>query len=227
MRRATEPTETAAAIIEAAEALFSEHGVRGVSLREIARAAGVAVSSVNYHFGDKSGLLQAIYDRHTQPMNARRLDLLAEARQIRDPSQRLHAILRAYLRPAFTLAGDGRPGGGARFTRLRAVVGAERDPVAQRVVSEICDPIARIFIDAMADCLPGVAQTDVVWRAQFLLGSMYFTLTSPGRVDRLSDGAVRGTDHEEAMRQLASTIHDSLMSLIPLPVPRAAGNEAR
>lgn len=222
MRRAVDHTDTAASIIEAAESLFSRHGVRGVSLREIAREAGVAVSSVNYHFGDKSGVLQAIYDRHTQPMNARRLDLLAEARQIRDPSQRLHAILRAYLRPAFTLAADGRPGGGARFTRLRAVVGAEGDPVARKVVAEICDPVARIFIDAMADCLPGVARTDVVWRAQFLLGSMYFALTSPGRVDRLSEGAASGADHDEAMRQLADTIHDSLMSLLPLPLSRVA-----
>lgn len=217
MRRANEATETAAVIIEAGEVLFSAHGVRGVSLREVAREAGVAVSSVSYHFGDKSGLLEAIYNRHTKPMNARRMELMAEARRLSDPSLRLKGILRAYLRPAFTLASDGAPSGGARFTRLRAVVGAEGDPVARRIVAEICDPVAQIFIDAMAECLPGVARTDIVWRAQFLLGSMYFMLTSPGRIDRLSGGEASGADHEATMEQLAATIHDSLMALIPAP----------
>ncbi len=219
MRRAAEPNDTAAAILEAAEALFSERGLRGVPLREIARAAGVAVSSVAYHFGDREGVLQAIYDRHTQPMNARRLELLREARRHADPSQRLHAILRAYLLPALSLAADGSPGGGARFTRMRAVISAGGDPLTRRVIAETCDPVARIFIEAMLDCLPGADRSDVVWRAQFLLGSMYFMLTSPGRIDRLSDGQARGSDTEETLRQLTTSFHDSLLALCRAPAP--------
>lgn len=213
MRKTDDHTDTASAILEAAEALFSAHGVRGVSLREIARAAGVAVSSVAYHYGDKSGVLQAIYDRHTQPMNARRMELLGEALRIPDPSDRVRAILRAYLLPALNLAADDAPAGGARFTRMRAVVSAEGDPVTRRVVAEICDPVTRKFVDALADALPCAPRGDVVWRAQFLLGSMYFTLTSPGRVDRLSDGQARGADLHEALRQLTDTFHDSLLAL--------------
>lgn len=43
-------------ILEAAEALFREKGYRRVSVREIARAAGVGPSAVSYYFGSKEAL---------------------------------------------------------------------------------------------------------------------------------------------------------------------------
>ena len=112
---------------DVAEALFSERGFSSVSLREIARQAGVVVSNVTYHHGGKIGILAAIYERHTRPMNARRLELMGEALRIADRSDRLTAILRAYLLPAFSSSSD-LSGGGTRFTRMRAILSAEGDP---------------------------------------------------------------------------------------------------
>jgi AcrR family transcriptional regulator len=51
------------ALLEVAGQLFSERGVNEVSLRELARAAGVTPAMVHYYFGDKQGLYEALLER--------------------------------------------------------------------------------------------------------------------------------------------------------------------
>src|ERR1700722_7107352 len=106
-------------ILCAAEELFSTHGFNAVSVRDIAQAAGANPGSVTYHFQTKDGLLLEIYRRHCGPMNRRRSELLEAAKRVRDLQDRLEAIVRAYVLPAFS-SGSDLAGGGARFTRLRA-----------------------------------------------------------------------------------------------------------
>lgn len=215
MRKSAIKLDTGALVLDTAERLFSEKGFSSVSLREIAREAGVVVSSVIYHYGDKLGILAAIYDRHTKPINARRLELLGEAQRIPDRSERLTAILRAYLLPAFS-SSDDTAGGGARFTRLRAALSAEGEPEVQRIIAEAFDDMTRCFIDAIADCLPGASRESIVWRAHFLLGSLYYTLINPERIDRLSDGQTSGSDHQEAIQMIVEATHASLVALSPI-----------
>lgn len=212
MKRSAPAQATGNLVLTAAEKLFSERGFAPVSMREIAREAGVVVSSVIYHYPDKIALLVAIYDRHTRPINARRLELLGEARRIAPREDRLRAVLRAYLLPAFSSSEDAA-GGGARFTRLRAILSAEGDPEVRRVIAGAFDETTREFIDAFADCLPGAAREDIVWRAHFLLGSLYYTLINPERIDRLSDGRAQGSDHETAIRMIVEASHAGLMAL--------------
>lgn len=60
-------------IIRAAETLFAARGVEGVSLREIMRAADQRnTTSVQYHFGDRDGLIRAIVVKHMQSVSTRR-----------------------------------------------------------------------------------------------------------------------------------------------------------
>ncbi|HET7411672.1 MAG TPA: TetR/AcrR family transcriptional regulator [Pararhizobium sp.] len=210
--------DTRSAILEAAEKLFSERGFGAVALREIAREAGANVGSVTYHFGTKLGVLEAIYSRHTRPMNHRRLELMAEARRIADPDQRLMAILRAYVIPAFT-SSDDPAGGGARFTRLRAMLSADGTAEVRKIIAGAFDEISRAFIDAIAGCLPGARREDIVWRSQFLLGALYYTLVVPERVSRLSDGAADGHDHERA---IAEVVEASFVTFRALARPEAA-----
>jgi AcrR family transcriptional regulator len=48
-----------AALLDAIESAIKEHGVSGVSLRDVARRAGVSHSAPAHHFGSKSGMLTA------------------------------------------------------------------------------------------------------------------------------------------------------------------------
>ncbi len=70
---------TSAAILRAAERLFAERGFE-VSLREIGRSAGQRNNSaVQYHFGTRDRLIEALYAYRMVPINRRRLALIEEA----------------------------------------------------------------------------------------------------------------------------------------------------
>jgi len=60
-------------ILDAAERLFAARGFHGVSIRDITGAAGVDVALANYHFGSKQGLLEAVFLRRAEDLNAERL----------------------------------------------------------------------------------------------------------------------------------------------------------
>lgn len=66
-----------ASLISAAEQLFADRGIDGVSLREINREAQQRnTTSLQYHFGDREGLLRAILSKHGREVHAGRHALL-------------------------------------------------------------------------------------------------------------------------------------------------------
>ena len=50
-------------LLETAESLFSDRGYSDTSIRDIAKAAGVNLALVNYHFGSKENLYLTIFKR--------------------------------------------------------------------------------------------------------------------------------------------------------------------
>jgi AcrR family transcriptional regulator len=56
--------ETRARLIEAAADQFRQHGYHGTSMRQIARAAGMAVSGIYNHFANKDDVFAAVLDAH-------------------------------------------------------------------------------------------------------------------------------------------------------------------
>jgi AcrR family transcriptional regulator len=70
-------------LILAAELLFAKYGIEGASLREISAKAGQANNSaVQYHFGSRDGLVQAVFEHRMFQMEARRGAMLADARAL-------------------------------------------------------------------------------------------------------------------------------------------------
>lgn len=57
-------------LLDAAERVFSEHGVTSTTLGEVAAAAGVTRGAVYWHFRDKADLLAALCERATLPLHA-------------------------------------------------------------------------------------------------------------------------------------------------------------
>jgi transcriptional regulator, TetR family len=47
-------------LVEVGTRLFAEHGLHGVSVRELSQAAGASISMVSYYFGGKEGLYAAV-----------------------------------------------------------------------------------------------------------------------------------------------------------------------
>jgi AcrR family transcriptional regulator len=74
--------ETRAQLIRAGERLFAERGIYAVSLREINRDADQRNSTaLQYHFGDRQGLILAILRKHEVGVDEKRTELLDEIEQ--------------------------------------------------------------------------------------------------------------------------------------------------
>jgi TetR/AcrR family transcriptional regulator, regulator of cefoperazone and chloramphenicol sensitivity len=58
--RTVTEAETRSRLLSVGERLFAERGFKDVTVREICRQARANVAAVNYHFGDKLGLYQAV-----------------------------------------------------------------------------------------------------------------------------------------------------------------------
>jgi len=66
-------------IIHTAVKLIAQQGPDGVSLNEIVRQAGQRnASALQYHFGGKPGLIQAIFDHFRPTIEARRLQMIEQ-----------------------------------------------------------------------------------------------------------------------------------------------------
>jgi len=88
----------ARALILTAERLYGEHGLNGVSLRQILAAAGQANSSaVQHHFGSKSGLIAAAYQTRERTIEVARAAALAALDG--EALLSLKPLLRAWLMP--------------------------------------------------------------------------------------------------------------------------------
>src|SRR3546814_18413012 len=93
------------------------------------------------------------------------LELLGEARRIQNPDERLMAILRAYVLPAYSPSSD-HDGGGAEFTRMRAVLSAEGNEDARSIIADAFDTTSRAFLGAIAGCVPGAPREGLDWRSK-------------------------------------------------------------
>jgi AcrR family transcriptional regulator len=67
-RRGRPPSGGREAILDAALELLGDEGVAKLTSREIAARAGVSDASVYYHFGDRAGLLKAVFARGLKPL---------------------------------------------------------------------------------------------------------------------------------------------------------------
>ncbi len=191
------PSETRERLLGAAERLFAERGLAAVSVRAIAGKAGVNWSLVGYHFRGKHGLLAEVYRRHCTSLNSERLRLLAEARR---SGLRLEAVIEAFVRPALA-AIQGRKGE-SQFSRLRAMLAVEDAPLFAQLVAENLDLSSRTFVGVLRECLPELPEDEVLWRFHFMLGTIYYSASSPQRIKTFSRGRCDPSDVEATVRHL-------------------------
>lgn len=87
-RRGRPPSGGREAILAATTEVLRERGIVNLTTREVAARAGVSEASVYYHFGDRPGLLKAVFEHEVKPlefmagleaMAQDRRELLAEA----------------------------------------------------------------------------------------------------------------------------------------------------
>jgi AcrR family transcriptional regulator len=201
-------------ILDAAEALFMEHGYEATSLRAITAAASVNLAAVNYHFGSKEELFQSVLTRRLDPMNQRRLDLLADLERVSKPNAvPCDRILAALFLPALELARD-RERGGTNFLRLLGRAYADPAPFIRRFLSQQYALMIERFKAAFARALPDLPKRELSWRLHFMMGALSYTLAGTDAlklIAELAPGEGEASD-ELLLRRLAPFLLAGLTS---------------
>lgn len=161
-------------ILDAAENLFADKGFGATSLRAITSLAGVNVAAVNYHFGTKDALIQAVFHRLLDPVNRDRLELLNRVETHRaDPD--LESVVRAFLVPPWQLMQSSARG--RVVVRLFGRLYTEATPAVRQGVLGQFTEVVRRFVEALQRALPHLSEPEVVCRFHFMVGAMLHTMS--------------------------------------------------
>lgn len=102
-------SDTRTALLDAALRLFADQGVELPSMREITRAAGQRnTNALQYHFGDREGLLCDLLDRHGEVVDQHRDVMLDEIET--GGGRTLRPLAAALVVPLTALLNEGRNG---------------------------------------------------------------------------------------------------------------------
>ena len=165
--------DTKQRILSAAEHHFARDGYHATSLRSITTAADVNLAAVNYHFGSKEALLEAVIERRLTPLNKVRLNqletLLKKAKQGEEvPTCR--DILRTFIEPTLRLRQQGSDS--EDFVALIGRILAEPRGVAMSIFMHHMEPLMNRLFQALALSLPELPRQTLFWRVHFALGSL-------------------------------------------------------
>ena len=185
--RAVKPQhETRRRILEAAEELFMQHGFEGASMRLLTAKAGVNLAAVNYHFGSKDALIEAVFQRRLDPMNAARLaELDRLEKDAGGEPLSPEAIIRAFVSESLAMIEDGR-NGGRNFVRLLGRTYTEPSKPIRSLIGRMYAPTMERFKAAFARALPEVPAGELIWRMHFMFGTLSYTLAATDTVQLIA-----------------------------------------
>jgi AcrR family transcriptional regulator len=212
--RAVKPQhETRTRILDAAEELFMQHGFEGTSMRLLTAKAGVNLAAVNYHFGSKDALIEALFRRRLDPMNAERVAALDRLEDFSAEN-----IIRAFVRPSLRLIEDAQ-GGGRNFIRLLGRTYTEPAKPVRVLIGQMYAPTMERFKAALERALPQMPREELVWRMHFMFGTLAYTLAATDTVQLIA-GCKPEDRHDARLLEerltafLAAGLHAPLKSSI-------------
>ncbi len=175
--------ETRTRILDAAEELFMQHGFEGTSMRHLTSRAGVNLAAVNYHFGSKQALIEAVFRRRLDPMN---LERIAELERLEAANNLTpEAIIRAFLLPSLRLVEDAK-GGGRNFIRLLGRTYSEPAKEIRALIGQMYAPAMERYKKALERALPQMPGDELVWRMHFMFGTLAYTLAATDTVQLIA-----------------------------------------
>jgi len=181
--------DTKQIILDAAEELFSRHGFYGTSMRNITGTAGVNLSAVNYHFGSKEALLEAVFERRLIPLNRERIDRLNAVKRAaveKNVKPLVRDVLQAFIEPTLRFK---ESEGSKNFIALIGQSLFGQDKIVGHIFFRHMAPVFIKLFSVLRDTIPDMPEKNLLWRLHFGLGSLFHAM-------HLSSGALQ----EELMK---------------------------
>lgn len=182
-------SDTRTRVLDSAERLFAEAGFEGTSLRSITADAEVNLAAVNYHFGTKEALLEAVLARRFASVNQERLERLSalEGKDAKSGGHPLDVdkVLRAFLEPPFRKMREWGAAG-QKFMQLVGRTHSDTNPKIQAMFIRQFEEVVRRFTKAFQRALPDLGPEEVTRRLHFVIGGLAHTLTWSDKFEALS-----------------------------------------
>jgi AcrR family transcriptional regulator len=193
-KRAEQSLKTSERILDAAEELFAQHGLYGVTIREIAKSASVDTALLHYYFGTKNGIFDAVLTRRAEILNKDRMEALDAYESAAGKKATIEGAIAAFLRPVFEWSHRG----GRGWKNYCALVAQVNNTPAWggESMARYFDPVVHRLIAVLRRVLPEARDEDLYWCYHLLSGALTLTLSETGRIDRLSKNACRSSDLE-------------------------------
>lgn len=210
-RRSGARTDTRLALILAAERIFSEEGISNTSLRRITQAAGQRnESAIHYHFGSREGVVQAILDHRTAPVNAERVAMLARMEASGRPLGS-REVAEALCRPLGRYLRDSK--GGSHYLRFLGVLWLDR-PMWRQFEGRTQDEGLLIALRALIEAKPHLPASLVRHRYGLAIQMSTYALA---RMERMAFDAGPRWDWLRAEAQIADLI-DGVAAVFDAPL---------
>lgn len=214
--------ETRERILDAASVLFAERGYAETSLRTITTAAGVNLAAVNYHFGSKKALIQAVFARVLAPFcdtlsaNIDQLDEQGKSASAED-------LFRCLFRSLVESFAEAKPGLSEQaqtielqqFMRLLGMAYTQSQGHLRRFIVSEYGEVYRRYVNLLRATVPNFDPIDFYWQLYFLLGATVFTLSSIDSIQGIiEDNFSQHSSLERAIELLIPTL-SRMMKLEP------------
>ena len=168
---------TVSRILDAAEALFAERGFAETSLRTITSTAGVNLAAVNYHFGSKNALIQAVFVRFLDPFVETLNQHLESAENSQQEQLSYEELLNLILRSIILVHGSDS----SRTVAFMRLLGMAYTQAQAHLRNYLADKYGKTYVRILAhlrNACPQLTDTDLFWYTHFSLGSSIFAMSN-------------------------------------------------
>jgi AcrR family transcriptional regulator len=199
MRVSLKGAETRKAILDASEILFARHGYHGTSLRDIAHQAGVRLSLVHYHFGNKSDIFSAAMDRKIDAL----LGVVTASFEAadRDAASRpltIEDAVAAFILPFFSIAASPSHVLHYYVVMTSHLMSSYRMPELRPILARL-SVISDVFEKRITQLMPDTSEADILASIYLIEAALIFMVQDAGFLDDLS----REHHSTEALRDMA------------------------
>jgi AcrR family transcriptional regulator len=208
--KAQQRAESLEQILDAAEYLFSRHGLYGVTLRDVAQRVGIHTTLVHYYFEDKRNLFEAVFARRADVTSGLRMAALERYEAEAGDSPTVEGALHAFLDTDLDLYYEG---GEAWMNYAAFCARVSNTPEGAALMDEHFDPVVLKLVSILRKALPDYADADIFWGYHFVTGALMNSLARSGRIDRLSGGVCRSDDFPAVKKRIARFMAAGFMAL--------------
>ncbi len=208
--KAEQRAESIEQILDAAEYLFSVHGLYGVTLRDVAKRVGIHTTLVHYYFNDKQHLFEEVFARRAGVTSGRRMEALQEYEREAGDHPTVEGALHAFLDTDFDLYFEG---GEPWMNYASFCARVSNTPEGAELMDKHFDPVVLKLISILKKALPEYSDEELFWGYHFVTGALMNTLARTKRIERLSGGLCHSDDFPAVKKRMARFMAAGFQSL--------------